>query len=327
MDLKTILQTNNVPLPSDFDERFQVLAQALRGDTRGLETFRGQRGGASETERIPIPIEKEDDDFLGPRLRWFVKVMGTPYAQGVVRILFAVLFFVSYLEKFPIIGNILSASLDIMTRGGMGLAKVIQNIIYGTFAAIPIPFASFVGLGISIAFAMIVYSLIALVSFSRQDFATAIESMLRITPGIGSMLGDLFLAGNSTFAKIDQRREDLVKDINAGIVTILSMFQGMTSGLETQANTFQQKLQNVATTIPPLPPSSMPTLPPMTDILERTTLPAVTPPMLPAVTPQQQGGRKQLSSRHHKLKKWKDYRLRRRTKRTQFGNIYESGLV
>lgn len=218
MGLKETLQDKNVPLPPDFDERLDVVVSALRGDESKLKAFKAQKGGADE---IPIPVKPDDTDFLGPRLRWVTEALGSPYAQPAIRIVFLVLFFTSYLESIPLFGSVLSAVLDLMLMGSKMIVKTVQTILPPLVAVIPLPFTSFLGMGMAAVFGMLVWPVVAIVSFSRQDFAAAIEAMLRIIPPpMGDMVANLFVEGNRAVARIDEKREKLVSDITGGIQTI-----------------------------------------------------------------------------------------------------------
>lgn len=226
MGLKETLQDNNVPLPPDFDERMDVVVSALRGDASKLEAFKKQKGGADE---IPIPVKPNKNDFLGPRLRWVVEALGSPYAQPVIRMVFIVLFFISYLESIPLFGSILSAVLDLMLMGSKMLVKSVQKILPPLIAIIPLPYMNFAGMGLAAVFGMLIWPIVAIVSFSRQDFTAAIEAMMRvIPPPMGDTIADLFLEANRAVARIDEKRQKLVSDITNGIKNISSIFSNVT---------------------------------------------------------------------------------------------------
>jgi hypothetical protein len=216
------LKAHGVPLPPDFKKRMDLLMMGLRRDPKfedELKEYKKQAGGAAQP--VAPPMDTDPNDFLGPKLRCFVKAMGSPYAQTVVRTLFFFLFFVSYLEKVPVVGSVLSAALDVMVAGGKSLVKTIQNTLPSLVGMIPLPYTSFVGMGIAGLFGMIAWPMLAVVSLSRQDFAFAIESFIRvIIPPIGNTLADLFMEANRMVGRIDSKRIKLGQDLNKAFLSI-----------------------------------------------------------------------------------------------------------
>lgn len=208
-------------------KRYDLLMKGLRRDPsfeKDLAEFKKdtpKRGGADE---IPIPIKMTKDDFLGSEARWFVEVMGSPYAQVAIRTLFVVLFFVSYLENIPVFGSILSAVLDVTLAGGRILVKTLQKMIPPVVGIIPLPYMSFVGMAIAATIGILLWPILAMISFSRQDFTSAIESFLRvIPPPIGDAIADTFLDANRTVYKLNDKRKKLVEDLTSGLQSIMEL--------------------------------------------------------------------------------------------------------
>jgi hypothetical protein len=217
MGLKEVLLQNNIPLPEDYDERFDVVIAALRGTPDYPEKLQKMKGGA--------PPSKPGEDWLGPKLVWFLNVITSPAARGILRGIFAVIFFMSYLEKIPVFGNILSAVLDVMTMGGKMLVKTVQKAIPPTLGLIPLPYMSLVGIGLAALFGYLVWPIIALVSLSRQDFTAAIDSFVRIIPPpIGDAIADVFLEANRTVARLDQKRIALSNDLSNAFNMVSGLF-------------------------------------------------------------------------------------------------------
>ena len=246
MVLKDILQQHNIPLPDDYEERFDVLISGLKKDKdyeSKLAKFKSQSGG-----QAGMPKEtREAEDFLGPKLRWFVDAMGSPYAQTIIRTLFMVIFFLSYLESVPVFGSILSAVLDLMTMGGKAMTKTIQKIIPPTLALIPLPYMNFVGMGVAALFGMFVWPVVALVSFSRQDFTAAVDSFVRVLPPpMGDMIADNFLEINRTVARIDAKRQKLVADITSALTSLASASKDVSTNVSEGALKLAQKTQDAA---------------------------------------------------------------------------------
>ena len=290
MGLKDALVRRGVPLPPDFDERLDATVSALRGDMSKLQAIRSsaQKGGA-------------EDDFLTPRVKWFVQAMTTPQAQTILRGLLGIVFFASYLEKTPVAGSIIGASLDIMVSGGKALTKAVQSAIPPAMGLIPLPFMSLVGTGVAAAFGLVMWPILAMVSFSRQDFAVALESIIRvIPPPIGSMLADTFTEGNRAVSRIGDKTNKLVADISAGITMLTDIVGSVSDEFEKGAQSLVAQVQSSAAALPPAP-----------------TAPTAPAPVLP-----NKGGRRahRFSRRTRRTKKWSKKTLRHR-----YAPLYANG--
>lgn len=274
-------------------KRYDLLMKGLRRDPtfeKDLAEFKKEspkKGGADE---IPIPVKMTKDDFLGSEARWFVEVMGSPYAQVVIRMLFVVLFFISYLENIPVFGSILSAVLDVTLAGGRILIKTLQKMIPPVVGIIPLPFMSIVGLAIAATVGMLLWPILAMISFSRQDFTSAIESFLRvIPPPIGDAIADAFLDANRTVYKLNEKRKKLAEDLTSGLKSIMDV--GNQAG--TKIGEGAEKLITTAKEVASRPVPALPALP---------AAPKLSfPPM-----PTRRGGR--FSRKLHKNKKWRKTR-------------------
>ena len=227
MALLEVLDRHGVPYDrEETQKRYDLLIKGLRRDPsfeKEVAEFKKsapKKGGAD----IPIPVKMTPGDFLGSEARWFVEVMGSPYAQVVVRLLFTVLFFISYLENIPVFGSVLSAILDVTLAGGRILIKTVQKMIPPIIGIIPLPFMSFVGIAIAATIGMLLWPVLAMISFSRQDFTSAIESFIRIIPPpLGDAIADTFLDANRTVYKLNEKRKKLADDLTNGLRTIMDV--------------------------------------------------------------------------------------------------------
>ncbi len=237
------------------EKRFDLLIKGLRRDPsfeKELAEFKKSKRQAGGADEIPIPVKMTPGDFLGSEARWFVEAMGSPYAQVVVRILFTFLFFLSYLENIPVVGSILSAVLDVMLASGRILIKTVQKALPPVLGLIPLPYTSMFGIVVASVFGLLVWPVLAIVSFSRQDFTSAIESFIRvIPPPMGDALADAFLDANRTVYKLNEKREKLSGDIVSGLQTIMGLGKTVGSQVSEGAKTLTTQMQN----LPPAPPS------------------------------------------------------------------------
>jgi hypothetical protein len=303
MGLKDILQQHNIPLPSDFDERLSLIVKGLRKNSNfksDMESFKKQSGGFSlpfgkkpegpvDPATIPPPlvVSKQDvgEDWLGPRLRWFVNAMTSPYARTLLGGLFMVIFFLSYLEKIPVFGRIISASLDVILAGGKMLVKSVQSILPAAIGTIPLPYTAMVGIGLAAVLGMIIWPIFAIISLSRQDFAAAIESYIRIIPPpFGDMLANTFLEGNRAIAKLDEKRQQLANDISTALTQlstgVSNISQQMRDGFISLAKQVSSAVNTAKKSVPKMPTApTMPTMPTMPTAPTMPTMP--TAPAMP----------------------------------------------
>jgi hypothetical protein len=360
MGLKDVLEANKIPLPADFDERFNLVILGLRRDPKfntELEKFKNKQDGglkipafakglkanipatANASASLAPPMSLDSEDWMGPRIKWFLDTITSPYVRVMLRGLFIVIFFVSYLEAIPVFGNILSVALDIMVTGGKIITKSVQKQIPFFMGLIPIPYASLIGLIMAAIYGAMVWPMIAMVAFSRQDFTSAIESFLRaIPPPAGDMIADLFLEGNRFVAKMEAKRQKLAYSIASAINTVATVIEDISnrlnSGLSnvsaqvTRAsqmkdralNQIQSSAEQVVDTPPA--PSNTPMQPITTafnevkqpnpkalssnmNLLSSKIKQAAKPRASFAPTPVGRGLRKGLSTRRHIGNKWK----------------------
>lgn len=284
-------------------ERLDLVLKGLRRDPAfesELAAFKAkpQKGGADE---IPIPVKMTQGDFLGSEARWFVEVMGSPYARVVVRMLFAVLFFLSYLENIPVFGSILSAVLDVMLAGGRILVKSVQKALPPLIGLIPLPYMSMVGIMLAAVFGMLVWPVLAIISFSRQDFTSAIESYIRIVPPpMGDALADAFLDANRTVYKLNEKRKKLTEDIVGGLQSLMGLGKNLGSRVTQGAQTLTSQLKSLPTPAVPTVPTPAPAAP------VPAPAPAPSAPAPEALKPT--GGRQRFSRKKRRQTKWKTTR-------------------
>ena len=292
MKLDELLQKHNVPLPADFAERMDVLMSGLKrspGYLEKLQSFKKapQRGGLFP--EIPIKVEVDDTDYLGPQLRWFLNVVTSPYARGMLEVVFMVVFFISYLERTPVLGGILGASLDVVLAASKTLIKSVQKMIPPTLGLLPIPYSSLVGMVMASIFGMIVWPIIALICFSRQDFAAAIEAYLRIIPQpVGDLLADNFFEINRMAGRMNQKRIKIVNDITTAFAAIRDSATELSAEAKKGFDTLIEETKKAAKAVPvPTMPTQLPVAIPKSipGMPEPTPAPPPSPQPLPEPAP------------------------------------------
>jgi hypothetical protein len=290
MSLKDVLQRRGVPLRDDFDERFNLVIAALRKtpdyESRMAAFKRKKTGGA----------DGDPDDFLTPQVQRFLEVITSPAAQGVLRGVFGVVFFVSYLEKLPVFGSLLGATLDLMVAGGKALVKTVQKNLPPVIGLIPLPFMGIIGIAVAAVFGMIFWPILAIVSLSRQDFTAAVESFIRvIPPPIGDTIADLFLEGNRAVARLNAKRIKLAEDISSALELVKGAVGEVAEGATELASQIKTSAKEALPTNIPITIQS----------------PASTPAPAPAPAPAQTAGRYRFSRRQQNKGKWKTRKTRR----------------
>ena len=233
MGLKDTLEDHKIPLPVDFDERLDIVVSGLRGSPEyksKLEEFKKQKGGA------------DGEDWLGPKLNGVIDGLTSPAARSVLQSLFLVVFFVKYLESIPVFGSILSATLDLVIMGSKMLVKNVQKTLPPLMGLLPLPYASMVGLSLASVFGLLVWPVLALVSFSRADFTAAIDSYVRIIPPpIGDAIADTFLEANRTISRLDEKRKKVGEDIANAFQLISDSVQETSSQMKQGFSTLSDK--------------------------------------------------------------------------------------
>ena len=240
-----------------------------------MESFLKSQG----IPNIPITVKRTPGDFLGDGARWWIKVASSPYLGVLVKLTFMVMFFLSYLEATPIIGSVLSAALDLTLSGGRIVVKALQKGIPPLVGLIPIPYAQFVGVALVSVVGLFVWTILATISFSRQDFTSAIESMLRIMPmPIGDALADSFLDANRTLDQLSQRKNKLTSDVMSGLTTVQGLitqlgstfdssssdaFNRVKSGTDLLMNAARALSEKAVPTATPVTPETVPTATPV----------------------------------------------------------------
>jgi hypothetical protein len=147
---------------------------------------------------------------------------------------------------------------------------------------------------------MLVWPVLAIISFSRQDFTSAIESYIRIVPPpMGDALADAFLDANRTVYKLNEKRVKLTEDIVGGLQTLMGVGKGLGSRVTQGAKTMVSELKTIAAAPAPEAPTPAPTMP-------ATPVPEVLKPAPEA--PKPIGGRQRFSRKKRRQTKWKTTR-------------------
>ena len=247
MGLRDILDEYNLGT-EETAERIDLLLSALRrkpGYSDALKSYGKQSGGA------------DSGDFVGPQVSSFVDaVRNDPdIFRKMLATLFSSVFILDSAEHLPGFGSILGASLDVMLMGGKVMIKTVQAALPPMIGLLPIPYASMAGLAMAAVFGMIMWPMIALVSLSRQDFATATDAYVRaIPPPFGDMLANTFTEGNRAVAKVNAKREQLGEDLSKA-------FSMLSESLTDASVDAREKLKTLAAEVSaaaaPKPPPTM----------------------------------------------------------------------
>ena len=345
--IKQVLEDNKVPLPPDFDERLNLLVMGLRRDPKfetALSEFKRapsapHQGGATFPSIPKLPLKSADtafekvsalpseipaeapaatqapkvdsEDWLGPNIVSFLDVVTSPAARGMLKGLFMVIFFVSYLESIPVFGSILAAGLDLVIAGNKMITKTIQKNLPPLIGLIPLPYSSLVGLILAAMYGAFVWPIVAMVAFSRQDFAVAIESFIRsIPPPFGDTIADNFMELNRMAARINAKRVKVVNDITNALLMISDLVSQVTTRIQTGIDKVNSGVSNAAAAVGSAG-EKIATLSNRIVEAADVTLPRATPtastpvPLIPPPAPTPVGqGRKRLTTKRRSKHKW-----------------------
>lgn len=319
--------------PDDIRDKFAILIKTLRGQrkqmggadlanraTQALGNLRlpetppsipGLIAKAAGTEIPPIKMERTPGDYLGNAARWWVKAASSPYLGALVKLTFFIMFFLSFLESTPLVGSVASVALDITLAGGKVLIKALQKALPSVLGLLPLPYAQLTGVVLVSVVGLFLWPILAMISFGRQDFTSAIESMFRIIPmPVGDAIADAFLELNHMADRVSVKKDKLVDDVWSGLKTIQSLtssvvgaapaaLERVKAGTNVMMNAVQEAREGTIPTAQPVALDAIPTATP------------VAPQDIPTAEPVRGGRRKTLSKKKTKGRKWKTRRQRK----------------
>jgi hypothetical protein len=211
-----------------------------------LESFLASQG----VPVIPVKVKKTPGDFLGNGARWWVKAAASPYLGTLVKLTFFFMFFISFLESTPLVGSVMSVALDATLAGGRILVKILQKGVPAMLGLIPLPYMQIVGVVLVSVVGMFVWTILAVISFSRQDFTSAIDSMLRIIPmPIGDALADSFLDMNRTVDQFNDKRIKLTEDVWNGLLLVQQFGTQIAQYFQTQSSEAYKRVKSGSDTL------------------------------------------------------------------------------
>ena len=278
-----LLHAKGVPVDTDrFRANFADFIQRLRG----RPTMGGflQRAGAGKPAAT---------DPFGDGLRSLKDGLESPEAVFVIQTILGFLFVLSTVEDIPMVGNLLSVSLDVATSGGRILMKSLQKVVPVLVGLIPLPYTSLLGLVLVAMLGLFVWPLLAMISFSRQDFTGAMDSLLRvIPPPMGETVAEAFLTVNTTAGRVGASANKFTGELVGGVDAIASLFKTLDTAVSDRAKAGLQVLRE---SLPPAPPAVLPAV--------------VQPPPAVVQPPAPRGGQKPLSTKPRKGRKWREQSL------------------
>jgi hypothetical protein len=205
-------------------------------------------------------FKKDSNDFLGPWMRWFVSTLSSPNAVTArlgLRVLLIVVFFVSYLENLPMVGGLLGAALDMTVGVSKAATKLIQTGIVTLFGIIP--FGGLIGFMLATLFGWFAWTLISVISFSRQDFGESLSAIIHTAPyPMGNILGDAFDAGNQSLGKLQKNTGKIWGNIKDVLRYLGGTNEKAKVGVESLINKVAEARPDLADKTPTLPEAPRP---------------------------------------------------------------------
>jgi len=95
-----------------------------------------------------------------------------------------------YMEKFKLVGPLLSTFLDSVSLSLPVLASLASEMVATVVALAPVPYASFVGDAVGYAVAFLLISLAVTINVSRKYYGSAFQASLEVIPFIGEVLSE-----------------------------------------------------------------------------------------------------------------------------------------
>lgn len=134
--------------------------------------------------------------------------------QQAIRIILPFVFILNSLEKSPLFGDLLGASLDITAAFLPVAATTIQATTPAVVGLIPLPFAGTIGIGLGWLFSFFFLWLAMVIGISRQDFSSALEATAGMIPVIGSTSMKTVASFDRVTTKLANRVEKIQESIN-----------------------------------------------------------------------------------------------------------------
>jgi hypothetical protein len=227
-----------------------------------------QMGGAMVMPNINDLLSPTISSALDALLGIFIPEVRTP-----IKFVLGFVFILSFIEKLPLVGPLLSAALDVASAILPTAAVALQSIVPGIFGLIPLPYASMVGLYLGWLFSAILLYFTMLIGISRKQFGDSVVAIAGMVPLFGPTLMTTVKNANVTAAKLNQNRIKIVNSFSEVITAVTSALSQVGQNLGEKTKTS------------------------LTNIVQQ----AQTKAKMPTVVG---GRRKRLSSRKRKNSKW-----------------------
>lgn len=252
---------------------------------------------------------------------------GIKTAQMVVRIVLPFIFVLDTLERSPLFGDILGASLDVTAATLPVIASTVQTLTPAVVGLIPIPLAGTIGIVLGWMFSLFFLWLAAVIALSRKEFAAALEATAGMVPVIGQSLSRGIKAVETVGTKFNNRADRIMQSITQTFGSLKGAIENVKNkvasvpGIDKFAGPNAPKIalpsvadiKNRIKSAIPTPPSAppldenptppAPSAPPVDEVPQKTVFPSL---------PARKGGRFTRRKRNTNRRKWATTKKHRR---------------
>jgi hypothetical protein len=229
-DLATKKFATPAALFSYFESTYPGLFTQTQATNIWTKMNAAKRGGGIPSSDLLSPtISDALDNLLG---------IFIPEVREPIKSALGLGFILSYVEQLPLFGPLVGSALDLTAAVLPTLAVTAQNIMPTLVSLIPLPYMSFVGMGIGWAFSFVLLYLTMLIGLSRKKFGDSVEAVAGMIPILGATAMNVVQKANLTAAKLNDRRQQVVESVSE----LASALSEATAGLGDQT---KQSLRNI----------------------------------------------------------------------------------
>jgi len=181
--------------PEDIRRSFTNDGQPLFTSEQAASIFRQIKKHQTGGEQVENIVNKLGSDLVDMAAGITQPAPPNAAVQGAVksvqlfiRMIIPFVFILDTVEKTPLFGDLIGASLDVTAATLPVIASSIQTFTPALVGLIPLPMAGLVGIFLGWLFSMWFLWLAAVIAMSRKDFGSAVEATSGMVPVIGPAL-------------------------------------------------------------------------------------------------------------------------------------------
>ena len=210
---------------------------------------KGQAGGEHIDSLVNSTMAKAVDVAAGitppepanPAVEGAVKSI-----QTVIRMMIPFVFILDTVEKTPLFGDLIGASLDVTAATLPVVASNFQTFTPAIVGLIPLPLAGTVGIFLGWLFSLWFLWLAAVIGVSRKDFAGALEATSGMVPIVGPALMRGMKAVETVGTKFYNRSDRISESISHAYGSLMGAVENAKNTVSSMAASSNMKMPSLA---------------------------------------------------------------------------------